>query len=251
MTGRPPGVLLSFGPEGERAARRLDALLRGGGVRTALDGLGHLDAGLPPGPVLLDLGACDLLVVLWGRRSAADPAVGARLTVAESFGTPLLCYGLDDTPAPARAGTVIRAAHHDPAGDAEAAHRVLVAAHQGRPVPAPAPPPSGGAAVTPGHWTIEDDATHPSILSLELSAEGGVRGSLRHRQLLAQVTGRWRFEARDRRLELDLRHAFGLRPVRTRLELQLLDGDRQGLRAEDVHGLAHRRRYRLERTGEG
>jgi hypothetical protein len=242
MNGLRPGVFLSFSPHDRAVADRLDSVLRRGGVRTAVDRLRELENGLPTEPVLQDLGACDRLVVLWSRAAAQDQVVGVHRDLAASFGKPSLACLLDTDVVPPSADTVLRAA---PGDGAALEQRLLAAVHGGRPGPSPAP--RGDTVVGPGHWRIEDDGPHPRVLSLQLGADHALRGTERSGPLTGAVSGRWRFDAENAQLDLTLDSAFGLRPVRNDLELQLLAVPGNVTAAEDVHGLASPRRYRLTR----
>ncbi|MFE5587148.1 hypothetical protein [Kitasatospora sp. NPDC056531] len=261
-----PGAFLAHAPADADRAAALDARLRAGGLRTALDESRDLSDDLPAEPVLQELGACGLFLLVWSRDAADDPHVLEQRRYAASFDKPCLVWPLDATALPPGEGSVeqLPAGTDDRAVDA-AVHRLLGT----RPVDAPpadAPPadaagagPVGAGAVQPGHWTIESDDPSGESLDVELTAsadaavpdgsvEGGHLTGTHHRAgLQGKVTGRWWFAPEDGRLDLELASSFGLRPQRERRHLRILDGDGRTLTAEDLHGIADPREYRLTR----
>ncbi|MEU9048212.1 MULTISPECIES: toll/interleukin-1 receptor domain-containing protein [unclassified Kitasatospora] len=262
-----PGVFLAHAPADADRATDLDARLRAGGARTALDESRDLSDGLPAEPVLQELGACDLFLLLWSRDAAEDPHVRAQREYAASFDKPCLVWPLDATALPPGQGRVEQLPPGDDAREADAAvHRML----DTRPADArpggPGADPSGGAAVEPGRWTIESDAQHGESLDLELtpsagpadaaapdgSVEGGdLTGTHLRAGLKGKVTGHWSFARTEGRLDLELTSSFGLRPVHEPRHLRMLGGDGDTLTAEDLHGIADPRRYRLTRGRTG
>ncbi|GAB7184632.1 hypothetical protein ATKI12_4463 [Kitasatospora sp. Ki12] len=256
-SGEPqhPGVFLAHAPADTGRAADLDARLRAGGARTALDESRDLSDGLPAEPVLQELGACDLFLLLWSRDAAEDPHVRAQREYAASFDKPCLVWPLDETALPPGQGREERLPPGSDARAAEAAvHRLLGARADG----APAARPAVGAVVGPGHWTIESDARSGESLDVDLTASpdgsvdggddgGDLTGTHRRAGLEGKVTGRWSFDRTEGRLDLELTSAFGLRPVQEARRLRILGGDggNTSLTAEDLHGIADPRHYRL------
>ncbi|MCX4768008.1 TIR domain-containing protein [Streptomyces sp. NBC_01275] len=254
-----PGVFLAYAPADADRAAALDGRLRADGARTALDESRDQDDGLPAEPVLQELGACDLFLLLWSRDAADDPHVQEQYRYAASFGKPCLVWPLDTTAPPPGQGRVEQLPPGSDDQEAGAAvHRLL-----GAP---PADPRSGDGsgrapatvgAVESGHWRIESDAQHGESLEVELapsadaavpddSVEGGhLTGTHRRAGMQGRVTGRWWFSRTEGLLDLELESSFGLRPVRELRRLQLLGGDDRSLTAEDLHGIADPRHYRL------
>ncbi|MEU3618909.1 TIR domain-containing protein [Streptomyces sp. NPDC006872] len=260
-----PGVFLAYAPADADRAAALDGRLRADGARTALDESRDHSDGLPAEPVLQELGACDLFLLLWSEDAADDPHVQEQCQYAASFGKPCLVWPLDTTAPPPGQGQVEQLPPGSDDQEAVAAvHRLLGTR--------PADPQSGdgsgrGAetvgAVESGHWRIESDAQHGESLEVELtpsadaasshdSVEGGLlTGTHQRAGLQGRVTGRWWFSRTEGRLDLQLESSFGLRPVRELRHLQLLGGDDRSLTAQDLHGIADPRHYRLtlERPG--
>lgn len=234
---RPVGVFLDFAPADEAAARELDAFLRGHAIRTAVDRERFLQDGLPDEQVLQDLGACDLLVVIWSAAAAADERLAAHRELAESFGKRWLAYAVDDAPVVPGATAVLHA--DDAAARSDLLRAVTPGSHP------PVRPPVG-VTVRPGVWTIERDAPPGLVLELRLTDDGRLAGTQKQAGLVGEVGGTWRFAPADAQLILDTEVRFGLRPVRTEVELQLLAAAAEGrLSAEDVHGLAAPARYTI------
>ncbi|WP_439675291.1 hypothetical protein [Embleya sp. MST-111070] len=229
----------------------LDALLRDAGVRTAVDEIRDLSDGLPADPVLQELGACDLVLLVWSRGAAQDRHARVQCEYAASFGKSCLVWPLDAT-APPEGGRVERL----PLGcdvrevAAEVVRRLGAARSRGR--------SGSGGVVEPGPWTIESDPRLGEVLALELGPMGigspdraALTGTHRRAGLVGRVVGSWWFDDAAGRLDLELESAFGLRPVREVRRLQLLGGDGPFLLAEDLHGIADPRRYRLIRKWRG
>ncbi|MFI0940251.1 hypothetical protein [Streptomyces sp. NPDC021020] len=249
-TPRPPGVFLAHAPADSAQADALDALLRAGGARTAVDESRDLSDELPAEPVLQDLGACDVLLVVWSSAAAEDAHVAEQRTYAADFGKPCLVWPLDGTDAPEGAEQMPPGSSADDA--AAAVHQLLDRQ------PSDAPPAEDGTAVGPGRWTIESDARDGDVLEAELtgssdgdgssSAEqsGHLTGVHRRAGLEGRLTGRWWSTPAASRLDLELESSFGLHPVREQRHLQLRGGP-GALTAEDVHGIADPRTYRLTR----
>ncbi|MEU1520344.1 hypothetical protein ABZ490_51035 [Streptomyces sp. NPDC005811] len=255
----PPGVFLAYAPADADRAAALDGRLRADGARTALDESRDDCNGLPAEPVLQELGACDLFLLLWSRDAADDPHVQEQSRYAASFGKPCLVWPLDTTAPPSEQG---QAEQLPPGSDAQeagaAVHRLLGT----RPTdPQSDDDPARGAervgALESGHWRIESDAQHGESLKVELtpsadaasphdSVEGGLlTGTHQRAGLQGRVTGRWWFSRTEGRLDLELESSFGLRPVRELRHLQLLGGGDRSLTAEDLHGIAAPRHYQL------
>ncbi|MFH8381401.1 toll/interleukin-1 receptor domain-containing protein [Kitasatospora sp. NPDC018058] len=256
-----PGVFLAHAPADGDLAATLDARLRAGGVRTAVDESRDLSDGLPAEPVLQELGACDLFLLLWSRDAADDPHVREQRRYADSFDKPCLVWPLDGTALSPGEGPVERLSPGSDAREVDAAvHRLLgTRPTDARPGDGPGWDRAGGAVVAPGRWVIESDAQYGESLELELapsadtavpddSVEGGhLTGTHLRAGLQGKVTGRWSFTRTEGRLDLELATSFGLRPVRELRRLQLLGGDDRSLTAEDLHGIADPRHYRLTR----
>ncbi|MFG2844178.1 TIR domain-containing protein [Kitasatospora sp. NPDC048296] len=256
-----PGVFLAHAPADAERAAALDARLRAAGVRTAVDESRDLSDGLPAEPVLQELGACDLFLLLWSRDAADDPHVREQRQYADSFDKPCLVWPLDGTALPPGERPVEGLPPGSDVPEVDAAvHRLLGT----RPTDAgagdgPGWDRAGGAAVEPGRWAIESDTQYGESLELDLAAsadaavpddsvEGGhLTGTHLRAGLRGKVTGRWWFARTEGRLDLELATAFGLRPVRELRHLQLLGGDDRSLTAEDLHGIADPRHYRLTR----
>ncbi|MFD8781927.1 hypothetical protein [Kitasatospora sp. NPDC059599] len=256
-----PGVFLAHAPADADRAAALDTRLRAGGLRTALDESRDLSDELPAEPVLQELGACGLFLLVWSRAAADDPHVLEQRRYAASFDKPCLVWPLDATALPPGEGPVERlpAGSDDRAVDA-AVHRLLgTRPSDARPADAPGAGPAGSGAVEPGHWTIESDDPSGESLDVDLTAsadaavpddsvEGGHLTGTHHRAgLRGEVTGRWWFAPEEGRLDLELSSSFGLRPLRERRHLRILDVDGHTLTAEDLHGIADPRHYRLTR----
>ncbi|MFI0721680.1 hypothetical protein [Streptomyces sp. NPDC021224] len=249
-TPKPPGVFLAYAPADAEPAGALDALLRAGGARTAVDEARDLSDELPAEPVLQDLGACDVLLVVWSKAAAQDAHVSQQRTHAADFDKPCLVWPLDGTDVPDGADSVPQG------GDAsEAAAAVYRLLDRQPPQADPAP---GGVAVGPGRWTIASDAQDGEVLEVELTADGSpdaeqsghLTGTHRRAGLEGKLTGRWWSAPADSRLDLELESAFGLRPVHEERHLQLRADGPDALTAQDVHGIADPRGYHLTR-GDG
>ncbi|MFE3199079.1 hypothetical protein [Embleya sp. NPDC059237] len=224
----------------------LDVLLRDAGVRTAVDEIRDLSDGLPAEPVLQELGACDLVLLVWSRGAAEDPHERVQCEYAASFGKSCLVWPLDATAPPDGGGVERLPLGCDVREVAAEVVRRLGVRSRGR--------SGAGGVVEPGPWTIESDARLGEFLALELGPmgngsrdPGALTGTHRRAGLAGRVVGSWWFDDAAGRLDLDLESAFGLRPVREVRRLQLLGGDGPFLTAEDLHGIADPRRYRLTR----
>jgi len=245
-----PGIFLAFAQEDASRALNLDALLRAGGARTALDESRELHNGLPSEPVLQDLGACDLLLVVWSRHAAADAHVSEQRRLAASFGKPCVVRSLDPAPVPADTSRQLPPEDDDQEVVA-AVYRLLGMRPQGK-----ASRPQ--LAVDPGCWRITSDAQHGETLKLDLTAAhdeastaatsaGYLTGVHQRAGIEGKVTGRWWSYAAEGQLDLDLESSFGLRPQRALRRLRLLGGTAQDIAAEDLHGIATVLHYRLIR----
>ncbi|MEV7773510.1 TIR domain-containing protein [Kitasatospora sp. NPDC086791] len=252
-----PGVFLAHAPADADRAAALDARLRAGGARTALDESRDLSDGLPAEPVLQELGACDLFLLLWSRAAADDPHVLEQRRYAASFDKPCLVWPLDATPLPPGEGRVEQLPPGSDARAADAAVHRLLGTRPATAGPATGRDPADAGSVEPGHWTIESDEPSGDSLDVRLTASadasvpddsvdgGHLTGSHLRAGLQGKVTGRWWFARAEGRLDLELASSFGLRPVHELRHLRLLGRDGRTLTAEDLHGIADPRHYRL------
>ncbi|GCE02380.1 hypothetical protein EHYA_10157 [Embleya hyalina] len=219
-------------------------------MRIAVDEVRESADPLPAESVLQELGACDLVVLVWSRGASRDRHVREQCEYAASFGKACVVRPLDVT-APPGGGDVERLPLGCGVREVAASVRRRLGARAGDGF-------GYGGVVGPGSWTIESDARYGESLTVELgplvdgsAGPGSLTGTHRRAGLEGRVVGCWRFGAAASRLDPEPESAFGLRPVREVRRLQLLGGGDRFLAAEDLHGIADPRRYRLTRERRG